>query len=187
MASSTATTIEEATPVREDLDAKSISSLTTVQASNKVSPGDTVADISRNEDEEDISTRSYVSSDPGYRRQPAPPADEVFADASASDAGPPPPVANAFVDPAAADGQSNLTVSDDDELDPDLRAQVQAAHAAIRAAKKEQRKRRIQKYNAMSDEQGKMKKPRRDDDDDGGGDSKPPPAPAAGGGALAVK
>jgi len=183
MASSTATTIEEATPVREDLDAKSISSLTTVQASNKVSPGDTVADISRNEDEEDISTRSFVSSDPGYRGQPAPPADEVFADASASDAGP--PVANAFLDPAAADGQSNLTVSDDDELDPDLRAQVQAAHAAIRAAKKEQLKRRFQNYNAMSDEQEKTKKPRRDDADDGGGDSKPPPA--AGGGALAVK
>lgn len=177
MASSTPTTIQGATSARgEDLDAKSISSLTTVQASNKVTPGSTMANVSHNEEEKSVG--SFTAS-----AEPSGPADPQLFD--------PPPVQHAFADPNG-DEPSGLTESEE-ELDPDLQAEVQAIILEAREkAREKQRLRRIKKNKAMHDEEEKIKKrPRRDDgdDDDGGGDSKPPPAAggAGVGAALAVK
>jgi len=131
-----------------------------------------MANVSHNEDEKDID--SFTVSGP------------ASGAADPHQFGQPPPVPDAFVDPNR-EVNSGLTESEDDELDPDLQARIEATRAE---AREEQRKRRIKKNKAMSDEQEKITKRRRDDDDDddGGGDSKlPPAAGGAGVDALAVK
>jgi len=118
-------TEHKATPLRDDFDSRSISSLTTVRASNKVSSSaDTTVDKERlsahPEDERTISSFDVSGRDPSST-----PVDALMF-------GPPP------------DASSSLLSENDDSvaLDPDLQEQMQEQFSAFwAAAKEEQRKR----------------------------------------------
>jgi len=129
-----------------DCDSRSISSLTTIVASNKVSP-DMTDKIPYKDDERDVSTLT-ASKEPDDSMNP-----------------------NSVFDGTPLEEQSLSSLSNDDgTLDPDLQAEVDAAREAAKAAnekaRKEQRKRNL-KRQGMGDVK---KKPRNDDDDknDGG-------------------
>ena len=148
-------------------DSRSVSSLTTVSASNrsKVAPEiSRMAEVPHNEDEKDYET---IDTDPSHEvagsHHPS-----IFGTGSVSD----------------------ITTSDSQHLDPDLQAEVNQAiqaamQAAINKAKVEQRKRTRKRKRALQaehEDEKKQTKKRRDDDEDdedgNEGDGKPPAAAA---------
>jgi len=189
MSSTTAAaTIQEATLMHEDLDAESISSLTTVQASNRVSPEDkTMADnhIPHEDEEKDYDSFSFQESatiDAADSRvfdpQLQPPQEQAVQPPPPPQQAVPPPPHQVAVNQVPNDEHSGLTESEaDEQWDVDLQAQREALHAQLRAVKEEQRKRRIKRNKEKSDAEEKMAKRQRrdkgdddDDDDDDGGD-----------------
>ena len=134
---STAATRQAPTPARseDNSDSKSISSLTTVRASNKVSPEDTMNppdQVSHNEDERDADTIS-VSHDPSSTINLP---NEVFG---------------------AEETVSSSLSGTEEALDEDLQAPVDALRAALAAAEAEarekQRKRKRKKHQKEVSEQ----------------------------------
>ena len=129
--------VDQATgPGRDDLDGKSISSLTTVRASNKASP----AAPSHNEDAKALSSHD-ASGQPSANESFHP---DIFASVDIT----------------------SLTPGSDVELDSDLQAEIQAARAAIEKARKEQRKRNRKKNKEQYEQENSKKPRGNDDDEE---------------------